>query len=358
VNIRQATTAYENWLRKTCPAVVESELQFKHREMRKDPFLFFRATYYRWAQLWTGAPDNLWRGPEVLAAGDLHVDSFGTWRDTEGRLCWGVDDFDECWPLPYTNDLVRLATSAKIVATLEQLSITLKDACAAILDGYSKALQSGGSPFVLAERDHFVEKLGIKAIKPATGFWDRLDCLPVLRTDPPPAARQALRNILPERLRDYKIVRRRAGTGSLGQERLVAMGHLDGGWIAREIKATRPSVSAFLERRGRARSYYQEALDTAVRSRDPFQTVSGGWITRRLSPDSNPIEIADLPKERDEEKFLAAMGAEVANIHLGRKRQTAHILKDLRNRKATWLASAARQMAKVVSDDWKEYRRQ
>jgi uncharacterized protein (DUF2252 family) len=34
--------------------------------------------------------------------------------DIEGRLCWGVDDFDESYPLPYTKDLVRLATSAKI----------------------------------------------------------------------------------------------------------------------------------------------------------------------------------------------------------------------------------------------------
>ena len=53
--------------------------------------------------------------------GDLHVDSFGTWRDVEGRLCWGVDDFDEAYPLPYTNDLVRLAASAKIVIDAEQL---------------------------------------------------------------------------------------------------------------------------------------------------------------------------------------------------------------------------------------------
>jgi uncharacterized protein (DUF2252 family) len=36
------------------------------------------------------------------------VNSFGTWRDLEGRLCWGVDDFDESYWLPYTNDLVRL----------------------------------------------------------------------------------------------------------------------------------------------------------------------------------------------------------------------------------------------------------
>jgi len=36
----------------------------------------------------------------VLAVGDLHVENFGTWRDAEGRLIWGVNDFDEAWRLP------------------------------------------------------------------------------------------------------------------------------------------------------------------------------------------------------------------------------------------------------------------
>jgi uncharacterized protein (DUF2252 family) len=31
----------------------------------------------------------------------------------KGRLAWGVDDFDEAFPLAYTNDLVRLASSLK-----------------------------------------------------------------------------------------------------------------------------------------------------------------------------------------------------------------------------------------------------
>ena len=52
------------------------------------------------------------RAPRALAVGDLHVENFGTWRDVEGRLIWGINDFDEAWRLPYTNDLVRLATSA------------------------------------------------------------------------------------------------------------------------------------------------------------------------------------------------------------------------------------------------------
>jgi len=87
------------------------ELQDKHHQMRSDPFLFFRGTFYRWAQLWPKVCPDLQKAPKVIAVGDLHVNSFGTWRDSEGRLAWGVDDFDDAYPLPYTSDLVRLAAS-------------------------------------------------------------------------------------------------------------------------------------------------------------------------------------------------------------------------------------------------------
>lgn len=59
---------------------------------------------------------------QVLAVGDLHVNSLGSWRDAEGRLCWGVDDFDEAYPLAYTNDLVWVAASLKIVIDADELS--------------------------------------------------------------------------------------------------------------------------------------------------------------------------------------------------------------------------------------------
>jgi hypothetical protein len=356
MNSRLATREYEQWMRRSCPVLVEADLRFKHRQMRKEPFLFFRATYYRWAQLWPELCAHLHDAPVVLAVGDLHVGSFGTWRDAEGRLCWGVDDFDESWPLSYTQDLVRLATSAKVLAQSGQLTVKVTDACEAILDGYVKALRSEGSPFVLAERDQFIEKLGIKAIKPATCFWEKLDDLPVARGGLPKAAKQALRKTLPAENLDCKIVRRKAGVGSLGQERFVALAQWEGGWIAREMKALLPSASVWLAgRTGEARSYYREAIDSAVRSHDPFQTVGGQWIIRRLSPESNPIEVTDLPRERDEAKLLAAMGAETANVHLGRARQRNYILKDLQKRKAGWLASAARLMSKAMIAEWKEY---
>jgi uncharacterized protein (DUF2252 family) len=286
MNTRQATSSYEEWMRHCCTTVVEADLRFKHRQMRKEPFLFFRATFYRWAQLWPDLCADLRHAPKVLAVGDLHVGSFGTWRDEEGRLCWGVDDFDESWPLPYTNDLVRLAASAKIVADVEQLSINVKDACDAILDGYVKSLRSGGEPFVLAEREQYMEKLGIRAFKPPDGFWEKLAHLPVARGGIPEDARQALRKTLPNADLDCKIVRRKAGVGSLGQQRFVALARWEGGWIARELKALLPSACLWLEgRRGRFQSYYHEAINSAVRSHDPFQTIGGRWLTRRLSPE-------------------------------------------------------------------------
>jgi hypothetical protein len=137
---------------------------------RKSSFLFFRGTFYRWAQLWPEVCANLRDAPKVLAVGDLHVGSFGTWRDTEGRLSWGIDDFDESYPLPYTNDLVRLAASVKIVIDSENLTIRFKEGCSAILEGYQKALKAGGCPFVLAEHEKNLERLGVEAFEAPDGF--------------------------------------------------------------------------------------------------------------------------------------------------------------------------------------------
>ena len=60
----------------------------------------------------TASARDLKDAPQVLAVGDIHVENFGTWRDAEGRLVWGVNDFDEAARMPYVLDIVRLAASA------------------------------------------------------------------------------------------------------------------------------------------------------------------------------------------------------------------------------------------------------
>jgi Uncharacterized protein conserved in bacteria (DUF2252) len=357
LNIENDTASYEAWMR-SCTHVLQSDLRSKHEQMKETPFGFLRGTFYRWAQLWPSVCVGLCSAPKVLAVGDLHVNSFGTWRDAEGRLCWGVDDFDEAYPLAYTNDLVRLAASLKIVIDAEGLSIKLKDGCDAILDGYSDSLGAGGCPIVLAEREQKLGRLGVDSFKPPSNFWEKLNRLPGVRQPLAKDLKRALEKTLPEPGTEYKVVRRQAGLGSLGQERFVAIAKWKGGYIAREAKLMVPSACSWLnDRVGQSQSYYEKAISSAVRSPDPFQVIDGSWLIRRLSPDSNPIDIQTLPKHSDEEMLLTAMGSEAANVHLGTKNQTKKILKDLKTRKRGWLQDAAVRMAKILEKDWKRYRK-
>lgn len=339
MNFRQATASYEQWMR-SCTTVVEADLRAKHAHMRNDPFVFFRGTFYRWIELWPQVCPELVAAPKVLAVSDLHVENFGTWRDGEGRLCWGVDDFDEAYTLPYTNDLVRLAASVKTLIDAEGLAIKLKDACGCILEGYFQSLKSGGCPIVLAEHERSLETLGFESLKPPKNFWKELNALAVADKFPLDA-RRAIEKTLPHPHLKYNVVHRRAGVGSLGQQRFVAIASWRGGCIAREAKAMTPSACLWLSGRvGRSQSRYHQAIAGAVRSHDPFQEISGRWLIRRLSPDASRIEIADLPKDRDETTLLHAMGSEAANVHLGTKRQAGRVLADLRRREPDWLLVA------------------
>jgi hypothetical protein len=357
LTIDRATKSYEAWMR-NCTAVIPSDLRLKHEQMKQDPFQFLRGTFYRWAQIWPSVCADLCNAPKVLAVGDLHVNSFGTWRDAEGRLCWGVDDFDEAYPLPYTNDLVRLAASLKIVVENESLSIKFKDGCEAILEGYRQSLAAGGSPIVLAEREQKLGKLGEDSFKPPPDFWSKLNRLPPARRPLAANVKRALEKTLPDSRMEYKVVRRQAGLGSLGQERFVAIGDWEGGFIAREAKAMMPSACVWLaNERGKTQSLYEAAISSAIRSADPFQVIEGSWLIRRLSPDSNPIDIQTLSRHADESMLLRAMGSEAANVHLGTGRQVTNIQKDLRKRKSKWLSDAAARMAQQVEKDWKRYRK-
>ena len=117
MNIVKATKQYEDWLGLHI-RIVEPDLQFKHEQMAAALFPFFRATFYRWLQVWPEECAELDRVPHILSVGDLHVENFGTWRDSDGRLIWGINDFDEASWLPYTNDLVRLLASANVAIDL------------------------------------------------------------------------------------------------------------------------------------------------------------------------------------------------------------------------------------------------
>ena len=346
----KATERYETWLRRHV-RIIEEDLDQKHALMRSAAFPFLRATYYRWAQTWAGECRAAARAPRVLGVGDLHVENFGTWRDIEGRLIWGINDFDEAWPMPYTNDLIRLATSA----LLAQMGCDPKAGILAILKGYGEGLAVGGRAFTLAEHHPALRAMATLRLHQPERYWEKLHSIPDLQQKPPAGAMDAIRRMMPERGVWGTLKHRVAGLGSLGRERYVLMADWRGGSIAREAKALAPSACVWAEEgKGTAPILYQKIIDGAVRCRDPFVRLRKRWIVRRLAPDCSRIELSALPQERDELVLLEAMGFETANIHLG-SAKAATLLADFRKRPRTWLFDAARKMEKAVFADFEAY---
>jgi uncharacterized protein (DUF2252 family) len=357
MNVVKATRRFEEWLGSHI-TLVQPDLRLKHQHMAEAVFPFLRATFYRWMQVWPEVCLELSKAPRVLAVGDLHVENFGTWRDIEGRLVWGVNDFDEAAVLPYTLDLVRLATSMLFAIAEGRLKLKAKDGCAAILKGYGKSLTECGRPFVLAEQNQWLRDAATGELRDPVHFWKKMDSLPKVNGQLPASAQEALEHLLPERGLSYRTVRRVAGLGSLGHIRLVAIAECHGSKIAREAKAMRPSAVYWaIGARDPVEIMYQAIISRAVRCPDPFVQLRGHWIVRRLAPYCSRIELSVLPTNRDELRLLFAMGWETANIHLGSPGTVKQVRRHLNTLKPGWLLSAAKKMAEAVTDDWKVWKK-
>jgi hypothetical protein len=355
MNIVKSTHKYEDWLRRHT-SVLEADLRLKHRFMKKSVFMFLRATFYRWAQVWPEVCSEFTKAPRVLSVGDLHIENFGTWRDSEGRLIWGINDFDEACELPYTNDLVRLAVSAALAIEEKHLGISKKEACEAILDGYAESLKTGGQPYVLEEENDWLRRIALGELRDPVHFWKKMDSLPPMKDSLPVTAVEALEHLLPEKKLSCTIVRRVAGLGSLGHQRLVALATWRGGRIAREAKALVPSACYWTAGSdGAPEIMYPAIVTRAARCPDPFLHLRGKWIIRRLSPHCCRLELQAMPADRDELKLLRAMGSETANIHLGSANAVREIQRHLKKQSADWLHAAAKEMAKVVAADWRAW---
>ena len=357
VTFRESTEAYENRLA-TAIDVVPEDLNHKHDLMRTDLFSFLRATFYRWCELWHEVCADCDKAPEVLAVGDLHIENFGTWRDSEARLVWGINDFDEVSAMPYTIDLVRLAASAHLAIDAGHVSIDHREACGAILDGYKAGLEAGGNPWVLSAKHIWLSEL--VALRDPAGFWGKMEALPDWQGPVPKEARKGIERLMPAKKLPLRFAHRVAGLGSLGRQRFVALAEHSGAQICREAKALAPSAWLWatgkpIGKNGPARIRYQEALDISVRAVDPFVHLKNCWIVRRLAPDCTRVELGSVPRDKDKSKLLHAMGWETANIHLGSKRTDA-ILRDMSKREAHWLHGAAANMVKATTADWQKWR--
>lgn len=355
MTILEATRGYEQWAGRQIP-LVRGQLTAKHKAMQGDVIEFLRATFYRWAQIFPSVCPDLNSAVSVLAPGDLHVASYGTWRDAFGRLVWGVDDFDEAYHMPFASDLVRLATSAVLEAAESGLRGGIRNVCSLVLDGYTSGLKAGGAPYVLEEHHKWLRAIALDHLDQPAEFWKKLDNLPIVNKHIPAAVRKGFRKMLPDPKLPYRVARRLAGVGSLGRPRYLAIADWRGGQIAIEAKAALPSSYAWAAGIADKKIYYEDIVTHAVRCPDPCVHMEQRWLLRRLSPDSSPIEVEGLPQHKEQDRLLHAMGWEVANIHLG-TRHGKVLLAALRKRRPASFRTAVKDMAKAVTSDWKDWKK-
>jgi hypothetical protein len=363
MGIVDATRKFESWLKGQI-TIVPRDLAYKHQQMRADPFLFFRATYYRWAQVWPEQCRELARAREVYAVGDLHIENFGTWRDAEGRLIWGVNDFDEAYPMAFTNDLVRLAVSALLAADAsERFHLSPEEICQQLTDGYRDQIEGGGEPFVLMEKHPELRRMAIQDLRQPAPFWQRLEEKSApLRGRLPASARKAFRALLPKGAEpSYRVLTKPKGLGSLGRQRFLALAQFGGGHIAREVKEVAPSAWLWATGRGdgarRGNSWLEKIVRASVRAADPWWEVRRGWLVRRLAPDCSRIDIDELVHYRDLASLMHAMGRETANVHLGTPKGRKRLRAAWAELPRDWLLDAARQMHKLSLREWRDFKR-
>ena len=353
-SILASTSEFEHWLAGQLP-IIKEDIRLKHQHMAEAAFPFFRATFYRWLQLWPKVCEDLAKGERVLAVGDLHIENFGTWRDLEGRLIWGVNDLDEVFPASYAIDLVRLTTSAYLAIQEEHLCMPRREASEAIEEGYRDALSAGGKAFILAEEHQWLRLMALSKLRDPVHFWAKMKSLPPFTANPPKEVRDLLEESLPPKSQ-YQLKKRIAGLGSLGHPRILALSSAKGAFIAREAKAIRPSAWVWHKKQVSSVLYGAKLASCCLRVQDPFVHFHSRWLVRRLAPDCSRIELASLAEERDEARLLYSMGWETANMHFGSPQAIPKIKRDLAQKKSRWLHKAAKAMQKATLKDWQSWR--
>ncbi|WP_395691951.1 DUF2252 domain-containing protein [Nocardioides sp.] len=89
----------------------------KYRTMASDPHAFYRGTACLFYADVTAEDDPFCdeRSGRIWVHGDLHVENFGTYLNSDGRLVFDINDFDEAYLGRFTWDLQRFAASLALV---------------------------------------------------------------------------------------------------------------------------------------------------------------------------------------------------------------------------------------------------
>jgi uncharacterized protein (DUF2252 family) len=124
----------------------------KYRTMASDPHAFYRGTACLFYADVTPEDDPYAdeRSGRIWIHGDLHVQNFGTYLNSDGRLVFDVNDFDEAYLGRFTWDLQRFAASLALVGWQKALP---EDDVRRLIGRYVRAYLSQVDEYVATEDD-------------------------------------------------------------------------------------------------------------------------------------------------------------------------------------------------------------
>ena len=124
----------------------------KYRKMAADPHAFYRGSACLFFNDVTQVKDE-WaaHGAErIWIHGDLHVENFGTYLNSDGRLVFDINDFDEAYVGRFTWDLQRFAASMALVGWQKALP---EEAIRKLVARYARSYLAQVNHYVASDTD-------------------------------------------------------------------------------------------------------------------------------------------------------------------------------------------------------------
>ena len=152
-----------------CPSAVQSDQNAREVESKlfklaeNDAFVFFRgAAGFFDIDLMCMDPDFQGKKrsmPRVVSNGDAHPANFGTQVMVNGKLMWGVNDFDQSFATPFSWDLKRGATGTEVACRARGWNdVVCKASASAFIGAYLDiAAKPNVSTIVVSNQDRFLE---------------------------------------------------------------------------------------------------------------------------------------------------------------------------------------------------------
>ena len=357
----------------------------KYRKMALDPHAFYRGSACLFYNDVTQESDE-WadHGAErIWIHGDLHVENFGTYLNSDGRLIFDVNDFDEAYLGRFVWDLQRFAASLALVGWQKALP---EDAVRKLINRYVRAY--------LAQVDHYsrmdddddfalrlenVDGPVLEALESARSLRraDLLDGVTVLdkgvrrfvedgnarrlgrdeRTTVVAAFRDYLETIPPAKrfdrelfyeLRDV-VAASGFGIGSAGLPayNVLVEGYsqaLDNDVVLSMKQANVPAVSRFVDTTDVDAYFEHEGHRTAVSQRalqvhtDPLlghTTIDGvGFVVSEVSPYEVDLDWSDINEPADMRAVVGLLGRATAKVHCASDEDSDQDLVDIQVEKA------------------------